>query len=793
MRNKKILSVIMTIFMMLSLIPSMVFAAAVPSGTLDGKLKVKGLAAVGTTLSADYEKVLPEGMTDDYVSFKWSRKNGEELTEVGTEKTYKITDADLGAEIVLKITGMEDKGVSGSLTATTKQIVATEEEASQKVETEEQTPEEQTPEEQTPEEQTPEEQIPQDTEEPDIPEGNEEVFEPEEPVYDASISPENDLGMLDFGTLAYGYSELPSEQYVTIQNTGNATLNFDSISPEHFMVQDVENTLNPGECVTLWVVPREGLEPGSYEDTITYTTAEGVSVSVVAKVVVEEAATPEETPTPEPTETPEETPTPEPTETPVPEYKVQVAPEVVDFGTVTEGYTEVPASQTVTITNQGNVKIILMDPESQNFVLSALTAIELEPGETTSFTVAPKEALPEGEYIEAIYFYPMVDGEGGEALSSVTAKMKVEKAKVYKLTVEPENIDFGRREEGYESVPEAQNVKVTNTGNASIHLEQPSGSNFDIGALSAAELAPGESCNFTIAPKKGLGENQYLEEIAIGNKENAKASLTASFMVSKKTVKLKSIQKPADIKGLANGSEKSAAGLKLPATVEVDTTSGKMKANVKWDVKGCAYNPAVSDAQTFEVKGTVSLPKGIENPNEIALSTTVKVTVNGRSVVVPDASQNKITGVDPNGKYTTETKITFEAVGAGMNNTSPQKGDIRYLPVKWNVLEDRKWESSPYTATFRMGQGGNYTLKVTFDQQKYDNGKWNNTGAADVKQVNFSVAHTKNPTVTPAKQKGNQKKPVLTGDNTAIVPFVIILAIAAICIVVVVVYRKKKR
>lgn len=79
MKGKKILAVFMTVFMMLSLLPSMVFAAAVPSGELGGKLKIKGAAAVGVTLSADYGKVTPEGVTDDYVSFKWSRKMARSL------------------------------------------------------------------------------------------------------------------------------------------------------------------------------------------------------------------------------------------------------------------------------------------------------------------------------------------------------------------------------------------------------------------------------------------------------------------------------------------------------------------------------------------------------------------------------------------------------------------------------------------------------------------------------------------------------------------------------------------
>ena len=56
MRPRKIIAMIMTFLMMLSLLPSLVFAAAAPEGELGGQLKIKGTAAVGSELSADYEK-----------------------------------------------------------------------------------------------------------------------------------------------------------------------------------------------------------------------------------------------------------------------------------------------------------------------------------------------------------------------------------------------------------------------------------------------------------------------------------------------------------------------------------------------------------------------------------------------------------------------------------------------------------------------------------------------------------------------------------------------------------------
>ena len=45
MRKNRVLAVIMAVLMMVTLLPSMVFAAAVPQGALDGKLKVKGTIA----------------------------------------------------------------------------------------------------------------------------------------------------------------------------------------------------------------------------------------------------------------------------------------------------------------------------------------------------------------------------------------------------------------------------------------------------------------------------------------------------------------------------------------------------------------------------------------------------------------------------------------------------------------------------------------------------------------------------------------------------------------------------
>ena len=149
---------------------------------------------------------------------------------------------------------------------------------------------------------------------------------------------------------------------------------------------------------------------------------------------------------------------------------------------------------------------------------------------------------------------------------------------------------------------------------------------------------------------------------------------------------------------------------------------------------------------------------------------------------------------DVNGVYTTQTKISFTAVGAGMDNNSPKKGDTRYVPQSWTVINTNVWNAAPYTASFGLAQSGDYTLKVAFAQQQYDGSSWKATGTMDTRQVSFSIAKAKvtasGTNLTPA---ANRKSSVKTGDNTPILPFVCILIIAAGAIGGVVFYKKKNK
>lgn len=843
MRKKRILAVLMAVLMIVTLLPSMAFAAE--AGELGGKLKVKGLPAVGTVLSADYSKVTPEGVTDDDVIFSWSRQTGEkELTQVGTEKTYTVTQEDLGYVLVLDITPAEKSGFTGKLQAKTREVTATQEEAqaaADKKAQEEQNTEAQLEGSEEDAESEDDTQNPEQTEEMPIytqselqPDGTEKTTDKTEDVqeteapenaentddvenaqqelsYEAVASVEGQENpVCDFGTIRTEAGDNESQtMFVDIKNTGTGALNFKAISPEHFMVADIEEPLAAGESVSVWIQPRKELEEGTYDDTITYETEEGAEVSFEVKAVVEAeeepVLEPDDSETPDDSENPE---TPDNTEEPSAELgklSISTDPAVLSFADLTEGYTQISESQTVTVTNTGDETVTVKLPESEHFDITPMdtqAVYTLEKGASCSFHVQPKAGLAQGDYSDTLVF-GIEEDEATVAQAEARVSVKAEEKPQVSLKADPSEIIYDPMEEGYNTPDYVYRITLTNTGNTAVDLTQPQAQYFEIGELSATQLDPGAEATFTAVPKTGMTAGEYSESIQVtatntDSQISAVAEISASFSVTKPACRITGIQNPSHVKGVKNGSEKSAKALGLPSKVVINTTEGEMKAKVKWNVKECTYDPSVKQEQTFKVNGTVVLPDGVENPDQISLITAVKVTVKaGRTAQIADPANNKITGISADG-YTTQSKITFTAVGAGMDNESPGKGDVRYVPDRWTVINTNSWSQAPYTAAFGITKEGTYNLTVVFNAQQYDGKSWKNTGKQDTKQVSFTISQPKvviTATPTPVQQNpaANQKKAVQTGDTTNIMPFVLILAIAAGAIVGVVVYKKKKK
>lgn len=871
MNRRRILAVIMSVFMILSLLPMTVFAAET-AAVLDGQLKVQGSAVAGTILSADFQGIKTEGITEDSVSYAWFRKTpddekkeqqGEtpELKQLGKEKTYTVTSDDVDSKIVLTVTGLEDKGFSGSLTAVTATVTAeanmpeasaaeqnpvisqtpesTEQNAAQEETTAEETAE--IPEAKSDDEAGSEsvDGIPAATEdsEESVPEQDEELEQNEyqEQLYpetdtetsidrksdsetaggssvdgipaatedgtyesseedsddseDTSYQADVEIGdgssdVLEFGTVISG-EEDKQAQYITIWNTGTEALNFIEVSPspEHFVVQDITEPLEAGQAIQVRVAPRAGTQPGTYDDTISYQTEEGVEVSFRAQMTLKnseaEIIPPEE---------------PEVPQKPELVSKVVADRNGVEFGTVIEGYSEPPQAQTVTLSNQGNEDAVLSDIVSNQGEIKyfdvSLSSQTVSAGGTdpVTFTVSPKTGLTAGDYTESFTITDTVSGENVVITASVTVA-----AAQHSLGISTDTLDFASAKKGYSKVADQQ-ITVTNNGNVAETLTQPSAKYFSITAdTSDMTIQPGAVVTFTVSPKDGLEVNNYKETIKIVSAATETA-FKASFQVLKGTVSLTGIQNPTEITGIANGTAKDAQKLQLPSAVVIQTTGQNAKAKVTWDVQNCAYDVSDTSAQSFTVKGSVTLPDGVDNDKNIELTAYAKVNVEAYTPKPVSADNNKITGIEYNGVYTTQSKISFTAAGAGMDNNSPKKGDVRYVPLNWTVINTNVWDKAPYTACFGLSKSGDYTLKVVFQQQQYSGEEWKNTEEQDTKQVAFSISEAKvTAPGTNLNSSANQKKTVKTNDPTVILPFVIILIIAAGAVCGVICYKKRKR
>ena len=82
-------------------------------------------------------------------------------------------------------------------------------------------------------------------------------------------------------------------------------------------------------------------------------------------------------------------------------YSISATPNTLNFGSITEGE-EHPAAQTVTVKNTGNQTVTIVQPTADNFEIGALSLTELEPDETATFTIQPKDKFPRGSYSEQI-------------------------------------------------------------------------------------------------------------------------------------------------------------------------------------------------------------------------------------------------------------------------------------------------------------------------------------------------------------------------------------------------------
>lgn len=813
MRKERVLAVIMSVLMALSMLPITVFAAETIA--LNGKLNIQGIAAEGKTLSADFKNVDTEGLTEDDVTYLWSRKTfddeaaenaGEmpELKELGKEKTYTVTKEDIGSKIVLTITGKEENGYSGTLTVTSDEVVDAESGAAleaaaeaQKEDASEETGEDQT----TDEENTDDQQDSADSTEDTEAAGAETVDE----IPPATSDDQQTEGQVT--------EEQPQEEQP--EQTGEAqevptedTLVKDDQMEDNQLTQADDSAEGEDKAGTETV---DGIPPATSDDT--YPAEDGNNGTT-------EDPSNEEPSNEEPSNKDSSN------EEPSNENPSQVTADQITIGendsltpefSFVQDYTAedaTAAQKTVTFTNKSSDTAVNLSVTASGDANQAATAVwagqtdaqtntvTVNPGASVTLTITPVTGLDANAnpYQQTFTVNNVNDPAAMMEIATITATVTVQGIS-HDLTPNPnETLDFATAKNGYSAV-DAKTITYTNNGNIPETVIMPvsQSGNYEITTEDSLTLAPnGEGrITFSVRPKAGLAVGSYTETIKVATESGFEATtpISVAFQVIKDTATLTKIQQPSAVSGLPNGTKKSASSLNLPSAVVIETTAGNMKAAVAWNVKGSSYRQSATDEQNFTVSGAITLPDGVDNDNNLNLATSIDVNVKAYSPKIASAENNTITGIDYNGVYTTQSKISFTAVGAGMDNTSPRKGDTRYEPKSWTVLNNTLgWDAAPYTASFGLAKSGDYTLKVNFEQQKYDGNSWQPTNTTDTRQVSFSItkANVTAPgaDLTPAISKTGAVK---TGDSTQILPFICILIIAAGAIGGVVFYKKKNK
>lgn len=792
MRKERILAVIMSVLVTLSMLPMTVFAAE--TTVLDGKLKIQGIAAEGKTLSADFKEVNTEGMTEDDVTYLWSRKTfddeaaenaGEtpELKELGKEKTYTVTQEDIGSKIVLTITGKEENGYSGTLKVTSDEVVDAETGAALEAAAEaqgentlEETGEDQT----TDEENTGDQQDNADSTEDTDAAGTETVDEIPPATSD------------DQQTEAQVTEEQPDQTGEPQDVPTEDTLVKDDQMEDNQSVQADGSAEEEDKAGTEAV---DGIPPATSDDESNGTTEEPSN-----EEPSNEAPSNEEPSNENPSQVTADQITIGENDSLTPEFSF-----VQDY--TTDDATA--AQKTVTFTNNSDTAVTLSVTASGDgnqaataFWAEQTDAVTVDPSASATLTITPVTGLGANAnpYQQTFTVNNVNDSAAMMEIATITATVTVKDIS-HDLTPNPnELLDFATAKKGYSAV-DAKTITYTNNGNVPETVIMPvsQSGNYEITTEDSLRLAPNGKgiITFYVRPKAGLAVGSYAETIKVATESGFEATtpISVAFQVIKDTATLTKIQQPSAVSGLPNGTKKSASSLNLPSAVVIETTAGNMKAAVSWNVKGSSYRQSATDEQNFTVSGTITLPDGVDNDNNLNLATSIDVNVKAYSPKIASAENNTITGIDYNGVYTTQSKISFTAVGAGMDNTSPRNGDTRYEPKSWTVLNNTLgWDAAPYTASFGLAKSGDYTLKVNFEQQKYDGNSWQPTNTTDTRQVSFSVtkANVTAPgaDLTPAISKTGAVK---TGDSTQILPFICILIIAAGAIGGVVFYKKKNK
>ena len=329
--------------------------------------------------------------------------------------------------------------------------------------------------------------------------------------YGISLNPS---GTHDFGAVVKDYPA-QDPHYVLVRNagteaTGNLAIELSGDDADKFTLGKAEIlSMDEHGSDMFTVVPKDDLNAGTYNATVTVSGEHDISESFDVKFTV--------------------------SDTPI--YSIELDKTGThDFGLGIQGYYDVtPVKVNVRNTgteSTGALTVALSGGHASSFDLSkeSIPSIAKSGGDT--FTVVPKTGLAAGTYKETV----TVSGANGIS-ESFDVKFTVTNTAIYSIKLDKGGTyDFGIETVGYSAVtPEP--VVVTNdgtneTGELNIALSGADASSFTLSAANLASIDVGGTGSFTVVPNTGLDVGTYNATVTVSGEHGISESFDVEFTVN---------------------------------------------------------------------------------------------------------------------------------------------------------------------------------------------------------------------------------------------------------------------
>ncbi len=140
---------------------------------------------------------------------------------------------------------------------------------------------------------------------------------------------------------------------------------------------------------------------------------------------------------------------------------------------------------------------------------------------------------------------------------------------------------------------------------------------------------------------------------------NADKTITITYEITTDKAKLTGIEPLTAISGIAHGT--AIADMPLPGFAVLNTEDGTKYAKVTWSntPSSGSYDNDNTEAQTFTLEGTVTLPDDVDNSDDVSLTVSIGVTVSEADKVGAPVANI------PGGTYPAEIDVTLTSTTDG--------------------------------------------------------------------------------------------------------------------------------